>query len=447
MIGQIQRWKDLWQWLPTEGDGGLSSMSDTVPIGDFLTRVVVPIDKARFPLDGLNVIEKITFGGELKIRTPEKKRGYKGPLFRANTGDLLISKIRVAQGSLCIVPSALDHVAVSNEYPVYRPDDSMVNPGFLSLLLRSAQFQCALRSLRSGNTTKARLRPEDFEALPMPLPEPENQRRLVAAYQNAVAKAAKLEAQAQQIERDAQREFEAALGLTPPPNLPKRPFQIARFRDIERWSHEGILQDAINRTVRHESTFDQPTLGEVAQITHGCSHPPSAKPTGLEILRIRAVARGDFHPEERKSIRDTPELRARFDLREGDILMCRTNGTLAYVGMAALVLEDTPNLIFPDKVIRVRLTTPALLPDFLWTLLKSPYMRMKIEANARTAVGNYAIGSSDLAALEVIAPPLEVQKRIAGALRTARDSAAAKRKQAAALRAAAWNDFIAAVFA
>jgi hypothetical protein len=49
--------------------------------------------------------------------------------------------------------------------------------------------------------------------------------------------------------------------------------------------------------------------------------------------------------------------------------------------------------------------------------------------------------------LEVIVPPLEVQKGIARALMTARNNAATKRKQAAALRAAAWNDFIAAVFA
>jgi hypothetical protein len=44
-------------------------------------------------------------------------------------------------------------------------------------------------------------------------------------------------------------------------------------------------------------------------------------------------------------------------------------------------------------------------------------------------------------------PDLAIQKQLAGAWEGARTRAAAKRKQAAALRAAAWNDFIAAVFA
>ena len=35
------------------------------------------------------------------------------------------------------------------------------------------------------------------------------------------------------------------------------------------------------------------------------------------------------------------------------VLMCRTNGTLAYVGMSALIREDESNMVFPDKLIRV----------------------------------------------------------------------------------------------
>jgi type I restriction enzyme S subunit len=173
----------------------------------------------------------------------------------------------------------------TSEYPVQTPDTRQVDARYMAMLLRTPNFLRLIRTAASGTSGRKRITPENFRAIEIPLPEPEAQRRLVAAHQHAVGKAAQLDAQARQIERDAQREFEAALGLTPPPDLPKRPFQIARFRDIERWSHEGILQDAISRTVRQESTFDQPALGEAAQITHGCSHPPSTKPTGLEIWK------------------------------------------------------------------------------------------------------------------------------------------------------------------
>ena len=441
MICQVQRWKDLNRWVPG-GDNDWECLHTLLPLDDLLTPRTEHV-RVKQTLGEWTPIT-IHFDGSVVPR--ERNTPFKGAMFAAYPGDLVFSKIDVRNGAIGLVPDSMPQVVVTSEYPVHTPDTCQVDARYMTMLLRTPNFLKLIRTAASGTSGRKRITPENFRLIEIPLPEPKDQRRLVAAYQKAQDKAAQLDAQAQQIERDAQREFEAALGLTPPPNLPKRPYQIAHFRDIERWSHEGILQDAISRTVRQESTFAQPALGEVAEIAHGCSHPPSAKPTGLEILKISGVTRGDFHPEERKFIRDTPELRVRFDLQEGDILMCRTNGTLAYVGMAALVLEDMPNLIFPDKVIRVRLTTPALLPEFLWTLLKSPYMRMKIEANARTAVGNYAIGSSDLVALEVIAPPLDVQKRIANALKIARNSAATKRKQATALRAAAWNDFIAAVF-
>ena len=80
--------------------------------------------------------------------------------------------------------------------------------------------------------------------------------------------------------------------------------------------------------------------------------------------------------------------------------MCRTNGTLGYVGMSAYVEEDMENLIFPDKVIRVREDITA----YLWRILQLPHLRIQIEAAARTAVGNYAIGSDDIWSLHTSRP-------------------------------------------
>ncbi|MFZ4394118.1 MAG: hypothetical protein ACOYOU_00670 [Kiritimatiellia bacterium] len=452
MTCQVQRWKDLWQWLPTEGDAGLSAMADTVPLGDFLTRVQTPIDKNRFPLDELNIIDKITFGGDLKIRPPKRKVGYKGPLFRADTGDLIISKIRVAQGSLCIVPSSLDHVAVSNEYPVYRPDQNQVHPAFLSLLLRSAQFQCALRSLRSGNTTKARLKPIDFEALPMPLPDPKNQRSLVATYQKAQDKAARLDQQAQQIERDAQREFEAALGLTPPPDLPKRPFQITRYRDIERWSHEGILHRAISATKGSREGPPEALLGDlIDDIENGwsvqCATRP-AKDDEWAILKISAVSSGVFKPDQNKALPAKFKPRPTLEVHAGDLLITRCN--IAHlVGVSALVQDVPPRLMLCDKIFRVlfRQDSP-ICAAYLNAVLKTPDLRQQIEGKVTgTSPTMKNISKQSLMELLIPVPDVPVQERLSEAWEGARKFATAKRKQATALRAAAWSDFIAAVFA
>ena len=58
-------------------------------------------DKTMLPIIG-----KISFGGELTITEPDERVGYCGRLFWAERGDLIYSKIRVKQGSLCLVPDA-----------------------------------------------------------------------------------------------------------------------------------------------------------------------------------------------------------------------------------------------------------------------------------------------------------------------------------------------------
>ncbi|MBI3986141.1 MAG: hypothetical protein HY343_04440 [Lentisphaerae bacterium] len=449
MIFQIQRWKDLWQWLPSEGDAGLSAMADTVLLGDFLSRIQTPIDRKQIPLEELNIIAKITFGGELHIRPLKKRFGYKGPLSLADSGDLIISKIRVAQGSLCIVPPDIDHVAVSNEYPVYRPDSSQVDPTFLSLLLRSDQFQCALRSLRSGNTTKARLRPVDFEALPMPLPQLTAQRRLVAAYRKAMDKAAQLDAQAQQIERDAQREFEAALGLTPPPNLPKRPFQVARFRDIERWSHEGILQTALLGDAPPESKFEIVQLGDIGTVSYGLQKCPGNRPGkhARPYLRVANVQRGYLDLREIKTINVPDEQMGVYRLEDSDILFVEGNGSRKELGRVAVWDGSIPDCVHQNHIIKARLDRAKADPQFIAEWFNTDTGRMHFFRNAKTTSGLGTINSTEVRTAPVPLPDnTATQTAIVRDLQKGRDRSAATRKQAAAFRAIAWRDFITAVF-
>ena len=170
------------------------------------------------------------------------------------------------------------------------------------------------------------------------------------------------------------------------------------------------------------------------EVKHGCGAPPSAKPTGLEILKISAVTRGAFDPQQKKYAQDKVRFRTDFALKRGDVLMCRTNGTLQYVGMSSLVEYDMENMIFPDKIIRVR-SRDNILPEYLWKVLHLQPLRAQIEAAARTAVGNYAIGTQDIWNLRIPLPPLDVQQDIMRRV-AARRAEIARERAAAQHRAA-----------
>ena len=91
-----------------------------------------------------DVVEKISFGiGKVYIRD---KRETGMDLYKAETGDLITSKINVHQGAVALSPSDL---VCSTHYQIYSIDRTEVNSKYLLLMLRSKKF------LENINITKA----------------------------------------------------------------------------------------------------------------------------------------------------------------------------------------------------------------------------------------------------------------------------------------------------
>jgi len=443
MIGRSRYWREMERWVPG-GPAAMDVAFPLVPIGDLLRHRREAVSESDFT--GCQPIT-IHFDGSIDLR--DRTEPFKGSMFAAYPGDVVFSKIDVRNGAITIVPPGFSKVVVTSEYPVHVPDTKQVDPRYLALLLRSPNFLRLLKSAASGTSGRKRVDAENFGELEIPLPDPPEQTSLLDAYENVLSSARAIETEAVIEETRSIRDFEAALGLVPPANLPRKLLQVARYRDMNRWGHEAILQQALrDRTLAHSqgSETEPVPLGDFVEVTHGCSASPSDKPTALEVLKISACTRGFFRPTEKKYAPDRPELRKKFDLRKGDVLMCRVNGTLAYVGMSALVEEDMPNLIFPDKIIRVRITSDNLLPEFLWRLLQLPAMRTQIESVSRTAVGNHAIGSEDINDLQIAIPSKDKQIELTNSLQAARSKATALRAEAARISGEAWSNFLNAVF-
>lgn len=99
-------------------------------------------------------------------------------------------------------------------------------------------------------------------------------------------------------------------------------------------------------------------------------------------------------------------------LRDGDILICRTNGSLDLVGKAAIVANLPEAAAFASYLIRLRTNTQALLPRFLHLFLLSPSGRAQITAEARTTAGQFNLNLDILRRLQLILPPVDAQVEI-----------------------------------
>lgn len=357
-------------------------------------------------------------------------------LYPLHAGRLIYNRLFAWKASFALVPDDVGDAYVSNEFPQFDIDGKQALPQYVLLYCLSEPFVDAVKKASEGSAavSRNRFKETSFLDFEMPLPPLDVQQAIGAQWQRWQDEARQAQIQADEREAQAQADFLAALGLAAPTQAPARRRAFAlRWSALERWGVESNRLALAGGSVAQARYPLVEARACVASVVHGCSASPSAHPTALEVLKISAVTKGWLDMSEKKFVPDQQRLRDTYSVRRGDVLLCRTNGTLAYVGATALVEEDCEDLIFPDKVIRVRLKE-NILPAYFWQVLKTPFVRAQIESFARTAVGNYAMGGKDVWQLRLPLPPLEVQEALVQALAQARHDALTLRARAAQVR-------------
>lgn len=356
----------------------------------------------------------------------------KQPYKKVSAGDFAYNPYRINVGSIGWVPDEHDGAFISPAYVVFSIDETIILPELFWFILKSEFFNKTLRAATAGSV-RMNLTYPLLETLKIPIPPMPTQKKIVEYWKKVQIKINDLLTQADQLPDELERQVLGELGLKKKKRTVMPKVMVTNWPELIKWNQratyllgqtpdlsKGIYPVANGRTC-------------IEEVKHGCSASPSRKPTTLKALKLSAVTSGQFLFEEAKFITDKKQYRENFDLCKGDILMCRTNGTLAYVGRPAILAEDYPNLIFPDKLMRVRCKT-NVLPDYLEYILSSSIARPQLEANARTAVGNHAIGNEDVFNIELPLPPIVEQKRLINIVHEARNEIGRAKDEAVNLR-------------
>lgn len=101
---------------------------------------------------------------------------------QVRAGDFIYSRLFAWQGSFGIVPKEMDGCFVSNEFPIYELDRSIVEPAFLLYWFGLPEVQKRVEADCSSSTpgTRNRFKEQYFSALEIRLPTLDNQRNIVA---------------------------------------------------------------------------------------------------------------------------------------------------------------------------------------------------------------------------------------------------------------------------
>jgi type I restriction enzyme S subunit len=137
------------------------------------------------------------------------------------------------------------------------------------------------------------------------------------------------------------------------------------------------------------------------------------EPEEWAVLKLSAVSRGTFRPEEHKALPPELDPVPGLEVREGDLLLTRAN-TPELVGDACVVPEVRPKLMMSDLIYRLRLDTDHLDPRFAQYWLLSSPGRDQIARDARgSSQSMVKISQQTVRSWLIPMPPLDEQRAIA----------------------------------
>lgn len=298
--------------------------------------------------------------------------------------DVLLSKIVPHIRRCWIVPERSDKRQIaSGEWIQFRGDDFF--PDYLRLFLISNRFHSQfMKTVKGVGGSLLRASPAQVAEIEIPLPHFDDQIRIAHLLGKVEGLIAQRKQQLQQLD-----------------DLPKSVF-LEMFGD----------------PVRNEKEWDiQPCVNAVLDISSGTSYGGEDRAfvndDEVGVLKISAVTKGTFDPEEFKVVSPEKIKKTLRFVKSGDFLLSRAN-TVELVAACCVVPQDYAQLFLPDKLWVLTLNPELVEPQFFNYLIKNE--------RYRDVIRNLASGGHDsmlnismkkFMTLDIPCPPVDTQNQFA----------------------------------
>lgn len=288
-------------------------------------------------------------------------------------GDLLIASLGDQLPRACVLPDLGARAIVKADCIRARIHPEMNSSWVLYALMSPCSRRYAAEKIKGVG--RQRLGLAGIRGIPVPIPPREEQHRIVAALEDYLHRLAHAEAS----------------------------IETARIRIAKLISH------ARNEIYERFSTSLVPLSAVLSEpLVNGRSVPTKAG--GFPVLRLTALRSGYLDLRERKEGLWGADEAEPFRVRSGDFFISRGNGSLALVGRGALLVGEPDPVAFPDTMIRIRVSSERVMPEFLQAVWDSRQIRSQIESGARTTAGIYKINQKLIGSIMVPAPSLTEQR-------------------------------------
>ena len=383
------------------------------------------------------------------IEQIEKEITYDNRPSRANlqpeNGDVIFAKMQNTTKVICINQKLADNYIFSTGFISVIPLNDMYDDKFLAFLFRSEFFNQAKNSLATGTTQKA-INKTNSRKLKVPFLPLKEQKRIVNKIESMLSKAK----QARELVEGVEKSFKDR----------KKSILAKAFHGklTEEWRGENEVESAktlLNnieeereamyerqcelakslgkkkpRRPRKPKKFDNKIISDsdlpdnwiktfmgciIYSFRYGTSNKSNYDFNGLPVIRIPNISSGSIDFEDLKYLKEN-EIKENKKVKNGDVLIIRSNGSKDLIGKSALVnnLNQDDQIAFASYLIRLR---PILvLPKYLLYLLNSSNVKEQLFSSSKSTSGINNINTKELASIEIPLPPLEEQREIVSVL-------------------------------
>ena len=180
----------------------------------------------------------------------------------------------------------------------------------------------------------------------------------------------------------------------------------------KRWdpSYQKLFHEFIEKL--KQSPFPVEKLKEsISYLQYGTSERSIEEPVGTPVLRMANMQDEMWDLTKLKYLELSEKEKKSYLLKKGDLLFNRTNSKELVGKCTEFDLEG--EYIFASYLIRVRLNTKKLLPQYVTAYLASNLGRMQIDAVSRQIAGMTNVNAEEIKDLLIPVPSVSKQKDIA----------------------------------
>lgn len=409
----------------------LSQSVDKINIKDTEEYVQVTVHTDNGGLEVRDKKSKYKFGKDIGT-----KRQY-----RIHAGQFIISKIDARNGAFGIVPEELENAIVTQDFPVFNVDSSLLNSEFLLLIITSNHFKKVAQDCSSGTTNRQRIDIAKFLSQRIPIPAKFQQDEIVAQYMQTISEAKAKEERADQLGNEIEQYMLNELGVDMNPKGKKQysdHLHLTHYKSLSKWGFDFLSGDG--GSILESRLYPNVLLSKLMDINPQTSFSSLNKDDDISFVPMECIS--DIYGElkEHNKIKIS-QVKGFTKFQSGDLIWARITPCMQN-GKSAIMEELHNGFGCGSTEFHVlRKSSSEILTEYVYCLLRTHYVLNNAKKYFTGSAGQQRVPKSYLQNLAIPLPHIDIQKEIVSHIFEMKSLIKLFKQQAADLRKKALTDF------